>query len=212
MLLLSAGHYPKEPGACYPMDNRSWCEHEQAVKWMYRIGHYARDYTMVDFVPQVWLGDKVRWINEHNPKADLAVEIHFNSNAGGRSKGSETLYCPRSMKGGLAARIVQEAISSILPPNRGTKEGWYRMDMPGHVDYPGDIEGDEKVDYFLKKTDPVALILEPEFIYNRSTIEAVREVACDVIAKALVDAITAITELDKEQVINNYLAQDEHGI
>ena len=36
------------------------------------------------------------------------------------------------------------ALAEIFPPSRGIKEGWYRQDFPGRVDYDGDVEGDEK--------------------------------------------------------------------
>ena len=193
ILALTPGHYPESPGACFPIDDRNWCEHEEAIRWCGLIKKYA-ELTGVEvrIGPGTWLGDKVRWINALDPQPALACEVHFNSDVSKRQKGSETLYCPRSIKGGLAARIVQTYMASLLQPNRGAKEGWYRMDRPGHVDYPGDVEGDEKVDYYLIKTNCPALIIEPEFIYNRSIIEAVRESACEMIAQGLVAAMEAI--------------------
>jgi hypothetical protein len=59
------------------------------------------------------------------------------------------------------------------------------MDRPGHKDYPGDVEGDEVVDYFLRATKPVAVIIEPEFIDQYQRIRARRAVACKAISNAI---------------------------
>lgn len=193
LIVLTAGHYPKSPGACFPENDASWCEHGEAVNWVQLIRKNLEDSGMqVKVGPADWLGEKVRWINALNPQPLIAAEIHFNSDVSKRQKGSETLYCPRSKRGEMAAKLVQNYMSSILTPNRGAKEGWYRMDRPGHVDYPGDVEGDEKVDYYLIKTNCTSLIIEPEFIYNRTTIEALRDTSCELIADGLIAAMEAI--------------------
>ena len=44
------------------------------------------------------------------------------------------------------------------------------MDSPHQIDYDGDIEGDETVDYFLRKTNCPAIIVEPDFISQIKTI------------------------------------------
>lgn len=190
MILISAGHYPESPGTCYPANNPHWCEHAEAADWVNHIAILVRQQIKVEVVPTGPLliydkikkqvtGGKVHWINEqcrrHNIK--LAVEIHFNSDASKRAKGSETLYCPGSVRGEMLATIVQGAVASIFPPNRGPKAGWWKMDPSLG-----------KKDYFLEKTHCPALIIEPEFIYNRSTIEANRHTGCEVIADALIEA------------------------
>jgi hypothetical protein len=86
------------------------------------------------------------------------------------------------------AETVQKAISSFCTPNRGIKEGWYRMDRPGHVDYKGDVEGDEVVDAFLRDTKPPAIIVEPFFINELTKINALRETICEVMAEALTES------------------------
>jgi len=200
VILLSAGHFPQSPGACYG----SFCEHAEAVQWVGLIGSeilnagYAVDRVptgpLAVFAERELIGGKVWWINERHKKTpvSLAVEIHFNSDAAHTSAGCETLYCPGSAKGQQAAGILQNVMAAIFKPDRGVKEGWYRMDRPGHLDYPGDVEGDEKIDYFLKATDPVALIVEPEFIYNEGLIAQRRELACRAIADAIIHAANTI--------------------
>lgn len=200
MILLSAGHYPADPGACFG----SFCEHAEAVRWVERIANeIVRIGYDVDLVPtgplavyadKNLVGGKVWWINERHKKTpiDIVVEVHFNSDSAHRGIGCETLYCPGSLKGQQAASILQAVMTPILSPGRGIKEGWYRQDKPGHVDYPGDVDGDEKIDCFLKATDPVALIIEPEFVHNKDVIAINRERACLAIALGIVQSAKGV--------------------
>lgn len=185
MILLSAGHYPAAPGACFG----DFCEHAEAVRWVGQTAVLIRQQMRVDIVPSGALAAKVAHINSYRREPVLlACEIHFNSDPSHQGHGSETLYCPGSAKSRRAAEIVQSALGRVLPPDRGTKEGWYRMDKPGHEDYPGDVDGDEKPDYFLAATNPVALIVEPAFIHDRDLIERMRAEACEALATALLAA------------------------
>lgn len=184
-LLLSAGHYPGDKGARFPQPNGEFNEHDEAKLWVASIVRHINYRTGVLLVPHLDLVGKVRWINTQ-PQADLAIEIHFNSDGAGRGRGSETLYAPGSVKGRVMADRIQAVIGAILLPNRGVKEGWHRMDRPGHIDYPGDKDGDEKVDYFLRATKCTALIVEPEFIHNKEKIIEHRERVCSAIAEVLV--------------------------
>lgn len=180
MIILSAGHYPESPGACYPEDNPQWCEHAKAVDWLQYIALLLRQQVKVGIVPSSPLKDKVLWVNEQCRRNDvkLAVELHFNSDASKKQSGSETLYCPGSTHGEMLANIVQSELAIVFPPNRGVKEGWYQMDR------------ENGPDYFLSSTNCPALIIEPEFIYNRTTIEANRNIACETIVRALLEAVT----------------------
>lgn len=177
---VSAGHYPKRPGAVFEGTN----EHEKAVSWAKSITFYLRNLGVEVFeVPTGGLGKKIRNINSE--KCDLAIEIHFNSDPGRRGKGSETLYYPWSKKGEELADKVQRSISAFCSPNRGAKPGWYRMDQPGHIDYKGDVEGDEIPDAFLAKTNCTALIIEPYFLHEVDRISDNIDVVCDTMAFAL---------------------------
>lgn len=180
-ILLSAGHYPQAQGACF----EGFCEHQEAKKWVASIVEHIAYRRGVLLVPSLDLAGKVKWINSQED-ASLALEVHFNSDPAHAGKGSEALYCPESEKGHEVAQAIQKAISIILSPDRGTKEGWYRMDKPGHEDYPGDVDGDEKPDYFLSATKCTAVIIEPEFIHNKDLIESKRDAVCAEIANALV--------------------------
>lgn len=182
MILLSAGHYPESPGACH----NGFCEHEEAVRWVDILQLLLRSRTSVEVVPTGRLGKKIEWVNKFHKSVpvDLAVEIHFNGSEDGKQRGSETLYCPNSVKGQRAARIVQDSMSALLGPSRGAKEGWYKMILPPDPRATPDI--------FLSKTDPVALILEPEFIYNRLVIESLRQVTCEMLSDAIIDAANAV--------------------
>jgi len=184
-LLLSAGHYPAEKGACY----KDFCEHDKAVKWVRLVQDNLDGLCKVVPVPGVRLVDKVNFVNRHH--GDLALEIHFNACGGCGAKGSESLYMPSSVKGQLMARIIQEEISKVFSPSRGVKEGWYKQDRPGVIDYQGDVDGDEKPDYFLKKTRWPAVIVEPEFIHNEERIVSNREAGCKALATSIMDALGA---------------------
>lgn len=182
-ILLSAGHSPSSKGASYNGFN----EYDEATRWVYLLhGLLINTHAFpCATVPAGNLLSKVAHINA-DPFVKLAIEIHFNSDESKRQHGSETLYMPGSEKGKWAAEIVQTELAGLFAPSRGVKEGWHKQDKPGHVDYRGDEDGDEAVIYFLRATKPVALVLEPEFIYNRETIETKRDAACAVLAAAFV--------------------------
>jgi len=186
---LSAGHNPNAKGAS---NGEGFNEYDEAIKWVDELAGLFRATNEVEIVlvPTGSLTSKINFINQQ-VGLKLAIEIHFNSCANARVKGSETLFCPGSRKGRRAANILQPAIAAIMPPNRGIKEGWYKMDRPGIEDYAGDVDGDENINAFLLRTKCPALILEPEFIQNKSTIEANREICCDVIRDSIVEYLTS---------------------
>lgn len=183
MIVLSAGHYPQDKGAVFESRN----EHDEALKWLEHIVLTLRKTHDVMVVPTGPLPAKVTWINalHHELKVSIAVELHFNSDPLRRGIGCETLYCPGSVKGRAAASILQDGLATVFPPNRGIKEGWYRQDRPGHVDYANDIDGDEKVDYFLKATNMTALIVEPLFMHQTRELDAHWGLGCDAIVASL---------------------------
>lgn len=187
-IAISAGHNPNAKGA---HNGEGFNEYDEAIKWVAELDALFKATQVVEvvLVPTGSLTSKIRFINEQ-VGLKLAIEIHFNSCASTRVKGSETLFCPGSRRGKKAATIIQRAVASIMPPNRGVKEGWYRMDRPGVNDYAGDIDGDESIDAFLIRTKCPALILEPEFIQNKSTIEANRDICCEVIRDAIAEYLT----------------------
>jgi len=184
-LALSKGHYPLAKGAS---NGEGFNEYDEATKWVDKLVElFAAKQEPVLRVPTGPLPSKINFINQEGRgrRIQLAVEIHFNSCASTKVKGCETLYCPGSYRGKLVADSIQRAMASIMPPNRGIKEGWYRMDRPGIEDYAGDVEGDEIIDAFLRKTFCTAIIIEPEFIQNKSVIEANRDICCEVICDAI---------------------------
>jgi len=178
-IAVSAGHYAAAQGAAY-QDLTEWAE---AKKWQALILQHLGPAGIA--VSHTNLSRKIAEINQQ--ALNCAVEIHFNSDGKRAGRGSETLFSPYSRRGQSLADSVQKIISPICTPNRGIKAGWYRMDKPGHVDYAGDVEGDEVVDAFLQKTKCPAIIVEPFFIHEASKIEANREVVCELIAQALIE-------------------------
>lgn len=182
MIHVSAGHHPYAKGACY----KKFCEFDEAKIWQALICHYLGSLAMA--VPVGVLKEKVAFINAE-PKVDIAVEIHFNAaarwvdrNGDGIhdpdedvyfGRGSETLYYPSSESGKQAAITMQKYLSEVFEPDRGAKEGWYKMNP------------DNGPDYFLARTKCTALIIEPEFIHRKELIQSQRVNACNTIAEAL---------------------------
>lgn len=184
-IALSAGHNPKAKGAS---NGAGFNEYDEAVKWLAKLillFEANPDVEAIE-VPTGSLRSKINFINQQKG-IKLAIEIHFNSCASSKVKGSETLFHPGSYRGKKAASIIQRSVASLMPPNRGIKEGWYRMDRPGIEDYAGDVPGDETIDAFLRDTYCPALILEPEFIQNKSAIESSRDICCEVIYDAILE-------------------------
>ena len=187
MIAISIGHYLAAPGACW----KGQCEYELATQWAQLIYDELKFRTDARLIVPGKLPYKVDQINILN--AALAMEIHFNACGGCGASGTETLYAPGSVKGKQAAEIVQHGmVQAMRTKDRGAKEGWFRMDRPGIVDYPGDIDGDEQPDYFLRKTNCPAIIIEPEFIHNYYKYEDDIEDICSVIAGQLMMAEEAI--------------------
>ena len=185
LICISAGHYPERPGACFG----SFCEHSEANHWAILITDYIiREGYEAALVPTGTLKKKVEFINSR--ETSLAVEIHFNSfkvwedaNRDGivtddelkhTGQGCETLYYPESQKGALLASNIQAVLSDIFSPDRGIKEGWYRMDPKNGPDY------------FLEKTSCTSVIVEPDFIHRIEKIQDNRRQACIAIGNAII--------------------------
>lgn len=172
-IFLSAGHHPSAPGA----HNGDFIEHFEAVKWIDKINEMLKSKNIKTIVvPTGTLKSKVEFINIHSNRGDIAIELHFNSNVNAR--GSETLYCPGSINGEKLALIMQKHLSTVFLPDRGIKEGYYQ----------GDKAGNKKL-YFLIKSSPVALILEPEFVFNKDKIIDNFESGCESIVNAICEMI-----------------------
>ncbi len=187
MILVSAGHHPTKAGACF----EDFCEFDEAARWAKLIVENIGDERAL-LVPFGVLKDKVKFINERvSNNKTIAVEIHFNSAVIWKDKngdgvqqdyefkhignGCETLYYPKSVNGKNAALTMQHSLSRIFTPDRGAKEGWYKMQERFGADY------------FLAKTKCTSLIIEPEFIDNKSLIINNRVSGCIAIAEALLE-------------------------
>lgn len=171
VIALSYAHYPEAHGASF----NGFSEHYESIAWTMMIKNVliAHGYKVV-IAPVGRLGNKVVWINTHKP--EVAVEVHFNGCVNPNVNGCETLYYPKSKNGKKLANIIQKSLQPEMGnTDRGIKEGWYLMDVPEQVDWVGDVEGDEKVDYFLRKTCCPAVIVEPDFI---SQIQTITEKRC----------------------------------
>jgi len=182
VIAVSAGHHAAAQGAKY----NNLTEWAEAVHWQRLICNELEALGDIPLsVDHAKLPAKVKQINSFHPRVDLAIEIHFNSAPGRAGTGSESLYCPGSVAGEGWATAIQRSLVPFCSPNRGVKEGWYRLDKPGQIDYAGDVEGDEVVGYFLRKTRAPAVIVEPYFIHEAPRIIANREIVCQVLAETI---------------------------
>ena len=171
MIFLSAGHYPSRPGAGF----EGFFEHDEAMLWAVRI--HASLCGVSCIVPVGVLKEKIAFINNRLDGDDFALEIHFNSakDKDGKhiGRGCETLYYPGSKTGKPFAQTINDAMAKHMEPNRGIKEGWYRMNK------------DNGPDFFLARTACPAIIIEPDFIHRKKRIQDAREACCIEIAEAL---------------------------
>lgn len=190
MILISAGHNDQAKGAAF----EGFSEYPETLDWakaiVARLEIFWKQPAIL--VPPDTLTNKVHFINQVHKQAKVAIalEVHFNSGPAGRVRGSETLYCPGSKRGKQIAEAIQSSLAAFMPPNRGAKEGWYKMDRPGVKDFPTDVDGDETPDYFLRATQCPAVIVEPEFIQNSGTITANCDCCCEAIADTLIELIS----------------------
>lgn len=171
MIFISAGHHPAAPGATF----ERFTEYDEAVIWAERLSEKLEPNSSL--VPTGTLKSKVAYINTRIMNGDIALEIHFNSakNAEGEhiGRGCETLYYPGSEKGENIANKCQEALEIPFPPNRGAKEGWYRMDPK------------RGPDFFLARTKCPAVIIEPDFVHRCELIIENRDMAIGLLAETL---------------------------
>lgn len=178
MIFISAGHHATKPGASF----NGFSEFDEAELWADLLVEKLGDNSLR--VPSGVLRDKVEFINNRDPVESIAVEIHFNAAVDGDGnnigRGCETLYYPESKRGQLLAAFCNDALSSIFNPDRGIKEGWYRMNPKNGADF------------FLAKTKCPAVILEPEFIHRKEIIQVNRESACELLSNALLLAQEAL--------------------
>ena len=175
MILISAGHHAKKPGACY----EGFCEFDEAEKWADLVVQHLGDKSAR--VPSGYLRDKVEFINSRNPT--IAIEIHFNSAvADGKNigEGCEVLHYPSSKVGIILAEVILESLEMVFPPSRGIKEGWYRMDQS------------KGVDFFLERTKCPSVIVEPQFIHLKENIQNRRAEACLKMADAIEDFLELV--------------------
>ncbi len=165
MIFISAGHHPAAPGAKWDR----FIEHDEASIWALIMSNKLDDSGSL--VPTGTLQSKVDFINARIMNGDVAIEIHFNAARDKDNKpigrGCETLYYPGSEAGEHLATLCQDALELCFPPNRGVKEGWYRMDPK------------RGPDFFLARTKCPAVIIEPEFVHHSEKIIDNREMAID---------------------------------
>ncbi len=164
-LIISAGHNPQKTGASW----KDLKEHDICVHTVKEVVQKLAPHIQVSVISTGGLKAKVQEVNRIAAAGDcIAVEVHYNAAGTTYVEGNETLYYPGSVKGKKLATEFNEVFMKhaghLVMKDRGVKEGWYRMDSPGVIDYAGDVDGDETPDYWLRKTSCPSLILEPCFM------------------------------------------------
>lgn len=192
-LILSAGHNPDKRGASWEGQS----EYDHTSKW---VDYIAERIRVLGYpVTKIATGGLTKKVHEVNTwvtstsMSNIAVELHFNSAGKTYIEGNETLYYPGSVNGMALAESFNSAFVERAMPyierDRGVKEGWYRMDRPGVIDFYGDEDGDEMPDYFLRKTRCPALILEPLFMCQVVKIGGNWTNVAESVALSLIDII-----------------------
>lgn len=166
---LSVAHTSRSSGA----SSCGFTEHEESKVWILLVEKALQDSGVELFVaPLGTLSKKVKYLNSLH--LDMAVEIHFNGSTSKKVGGCETLYYPTSREGKRLAKKVHSCYQPAMGnKDRGIKEGWYRMRVGGTPDY------------FLRRTNCPAIILEPEFISQIGNITKRRFAACEKIAEGI---------------------------
>lgn len=178
-IIFFAGHYPKQPGACW----EGLCEHDEAVRWCSLLEQHMGEEEFM-WGPTGRLKDKTTFVNKRNPI--LTVDLHFNAWVDEEGKprlpegGCMTLYYPGSVKGELAAGYLNHELSQVFPPNLGVREGYYALDPK------------RGPDWFLERTKCTALILEPDYIHRGERIRENRAEGVDAIVRGLRAALIAL--------------------
>lgn len=162
---LCPGHHTAAKGATNKKHGLN--EHDEAVKVVEHLDKLLTDAGLDVAVFTGKLGQKIRQINAGS--FSLVLDIHFNAGGG---KGCEVIHVPNSKPRHKQAAVMSNGISTYMGSrDRGAKGGWYKMDRPDIVDFPGDENGDEKPDAFVSQTNCCALIPEPLFIDNDAEVE-----------------------------------------
>lgn len=166
-ILISAGHYPEKPGACF----EGFCVFDEANRWVDEIiKNLSNDCVLK--IPPSTLKHKISFISARSPA--LVIEIQFNDESIGDGAGACCLYQPYNNLSIKYADELQQTIEPIFGKYlNGTLPGWYRMD--------------EKfgLDFLLAKSKYPTVIIKPEFIHRKKLITDFRESACYNIAQTL---------------------------
>ena len=89
---------------------------------------------------------------------------------------------PGSKKGHKLAAAIQSKLGQVMAPDRGIKEGWYKLNPKNGPNI------------FLADTNCPAVIIEPEFINNIDIILKYRESACEAIVAGIKSYLGAVNE------------------
>ena len=154
-------------------------ENEEAMKIRDLLKPLLEKHFKVYCVPdQFGLQESVKWVNGGAQKLNdgLALSLHLNSNGG---KGAECFYYDWSLKGkGMAKKLIDKYCEITGFRNRGAKP---------------DRKSRVKSLWWIKKTNPWALLLEMCFIDNSGDMKIFSD--HQKIAQAIYEGICAIYKI-----------------
>ena len=178
---LFLGHSILKNGACTSADGRKYggcLEYAFNKKLIKDLQEYLEGYTGFDvkvikcpegqFTSSTQERD-YKLMKANSGKYDLILELHLNASYNKKAEGAEVLYYPSSMKGKKAAACIQAELSKIFK-DRGIRG---RSDL-----------------YMLKRTIPVALIVESFFCtseadYKKANSSAERKKIAEAIGRGV---------------------------
>lgn len=159
-IFFSSGHMANQPGAIVGDLN----EYEIAYDITQKLEDHFKEDKRIEFRYGWPLAQKIDHINDQSDYYDLVIELHFNAAYREGACGTEVWYW--SKKEEIFARIFQRNILELGGKDRGIKTGAYWRLIKG-----------KKIWYtlaFLRRTIPMALILEPLFLTNLEDAAAIR--------------------------------------
>lgn len=181
MIFISAGHHPTKPGACHG----SFCEHDEAMRWVRRIQALVGSNTSM-LVPPMVLRDKAAYINARAPT--LALEVRFNGTQGPTEPpAARTLYTPSNRGSKRLAQGLCVALAGVFKGGKvGTVEGWYKGDKS------------RGVDRYLAMLDCPTVVVEAGSIYQKETTRKSMNIVCGAIASFLVQEYRGAQHVDRK--------------
>jgi len=189
IIYLNAGHHHLDPGA----SGNGLIERDEVIKIRDLLIPKLEEYFEVYVCPDnLRLQDSVRWVNglAKGINDGLALSLHMNA---GRGEGAECFYYDYSIKGrSMAKKLLNSYCDTTRLNNRGAKP---------------DRKSANKYLWWVKNTNPWALLLETCFIDNKKDTDYFRTHK-EQIAEGIYQGILAIYNIKEKAEIKKKIIQN----